>query len=82
VQFLDVADSSIMNVALPSIRRDLGFSAQDLQWVLSGYHPVPGSRRAASRRLAAALRTHVLPRSPRRPQRNPDPAPDPITQAR
>jgi len=37
VQFLDVADSSIMNVALPSIRRDLGFSAQNLQWVLSGY---------------------------------------------
>jgi len=37
VQFLDVADSSIMNVALPSIRRDLGFSAQDLPWVLSGY---------------------------------------------
>jgi EmrB/QacA subfamily drug resistance transporter len=37
VQFLDVADSSIMNVALPSIRRDLGFSVQSLQWVLSGY---------------------------------------------
>jgi EmrB/QacA subfamily drug resistance transporter len=37
VQFLDVTDSSIMNVALPSIRRDLGFSAQGLQWVLSGY---------------------------------------------
>jgi MFS family permease len=37
VQFLDVADSSIMNVALPSVRRDLGFSAQGLQWVLSGY---------------------------------------------
>jgi EmrB/QacA subfamily drug resistance transporter len=37
VQFLDVVDSSIMNVALPSIRRDLGFSAQGLQWVLSGY---------------------------------------------
>ena len=37
VQFLNVVDSSIMNVALPSIRRDLGFSAQDLQWVLSGY---------------------------------------------
>jgi MFS family permease len=30
VQFLDVADSSIMNVALPSIRRDLGFSALGL----------------------------------------------------
>jgi EmrB/QacA subfamily drug resistance transporter len=37
VQFLDVADSSIVNVALPSIRRDLGFSLQNLQWVLSGY---------------------------------------------
>jgi len=37
VQFLDVADSSIMNVALPSIRRGLGFSVQNLQWVLSGY---------------------------------------------
>ena len=37
VQFLDVADSSIMNVALPSIRRDQGFSVQNLQWVLSGY---------------------------------------------
>ena len=37
MQFLDVADSSIMNVALPSIRRDLGFSVQGLQWVLSGY---------------------------------------------
>jgi len=37
VQFLDVVDSSIMNVALTSIRRDLGFSAQGLQWVLSGY---------------------------------------------
>ena len=37
VQFLNVVDSSIMNVALPSIRRDLGFSAQGLQWVLSGY---------------------------------------------
>jgi len=37
VQFLDVVDSSIMNVALPSIRRDLGFSVENLQWVLSGY---------------------------------------------
>ena len=37
VQFLDIIDSSIMNVALPSIRADLGFSQQGLQWVLSGY---------------------------------------------
>jgi MFS family permease len=37
VQFIDVVDSSIMTVALPSIRHDLGFSVEDLQWVLSGY---------------------------------------------
>jgi EmrB/QacA subfamily drug resistance transporter len=34
---MDFADASIVNVALPSIRRDLGFSVQSLQWVLSGY---------------------------------------------
>lgn len=37
VQFMDIVDSSIMNVALPSIRTDLGFTQQNLQWVLSGY---------------------------------------------
>jgi EmrB/QacA subfamily drug resistance transporter len=37
VQFLDIIDASIMNVALPSIRNDLGFSQQSLQWVISGY---------------------------------------------
>jgi EmrB/QacA subfamily drug resistance transporter len=37
VQFIDIIDSSIMNVALPSIRADLGFNQQNLQWVLSGY---------------------------------------------
>src|SRR5690242_9225287 len=37
VAFLDFADAAIVNVALPSIRDDLGFSVQNLQWVLSGY---------------------------------------------
>jgi EmrB/QacA subfamily drug resistance transporter len=37
VGFLDFVDASIVNVALPSIRRDLGFSLESLQWVLSGY---------------------------------------------
>jgi EmrB/QacA subfamily drug resistance transporter len=37
VGFLDFVDASIVNIALPSIRRDLGFSVQNLQWVLSGY---------------------------------------------
>jgi len=37
IQFIDIIDSSIMNVALPSIRAELGFTQQNLQWVLSGY---------------------------------------------
>jgi EmrB/QacA subfamily drug resistance transporter len=37
VAFLDFVDASIVNVALPSIRRDLHFSVQGLQWVPSAY---------------------------------------------
>ncbi len=37
VGFLDFVDTSIVNVALPSIRHNLHFSVQNLQWVLSGY---------------------------------------------
>jgi EmrB/QacA subfamily drug resistance transporter len=37
VAFLDFVDASIVNIALPSIRRELGFSEQALQWVPSGY---------------------------------------------
>jgi EmrB/QacA subfamily drug resistance transporter len=37
VQFMDVLDASILNIALPSIKDDLGFSQQSLQWVINGY---------------------------------------------
>jgi MFS family permease len=37
VQFLDIADAAIVNVALPSVQRSLHFSQQNLQWVASGY---------------------------------------------
>jgi EmrB/QacA subfamily drug resistance transporter len=37
IAFLDFVDASIVNIALPSIRRDLNVSVQDLQWVPSGY---------------------------------------------
>ena len=37
VAFLDFAGTSIINVALPSVRHDLRFSIQNLQWVLSAY---------------------------------------------
>ncbi|MFE7124406.1 MFS transporter [Streptomyces sp. NPDC057617] len=36
-QFLVVLDVSVMNVALPSLRADLGLSAAGLQWVLNAY---------------------------------------------
>src|SRR3954468_6651497 len=35
--FMTLLDVSIVNVALPSIRDDLGLSPGGLQWVLSGY---------------------------------------------
>jgi EmrB/QacA subfamily drug resistance transporter len=36
-QFMVILDVSIVNVALPSIREDLGFTATDLQWVVNAY---------------------------------------------
>ncbi len=36
-QFMVVLDVAIVNVALPSIRRDLGFSAVNLQWIVNAY---------------------------------------------
>ena len=34
---MDVLDASILNIALPSIKDDLGFTQQSLQWVVNGY---------------------------------------------
>ena len=36
-QFMVVLDVTIVNVALPDIQTDLGFSAEGLQWVVSAY---------------------------------------------
>jgi EmrB/QacA subfamily drug resistance transporter len=36
-QFMVVLDVTIVNVALPDIQQDLGFSATGLQWVVSAY---------------------------------------------
>lgn len=36
-QFMVVLDVTIVNVALPAIQRDLGFSADSLQWVVNAY---------------------------------------------
>lgn len=36
-QLMVVLDATVMNVALPSIRNDLGFSASGLTWVITSY---------------------------------------------
>jgi MFS family permease len=35
--FMAVADTTIVSIALPSIRQELGFSGADVQWILGGY---------------------------------------------
>ena len=41
-QFMVILDATVVNVALPSIQRDLHFSAGDLQWVINSYTLVFG----------------------------------------
>lgn len=36
-QFMVILDVSIVNVALPQVQRDLGFTATGLSWVVNGY---------------------------------------------
>src|SRR6266498_5566412 len=35
--FMIMLDNTVVNVALPSIRRDLGISISELEWVFNGY---------------------------------------------
>jgi EmrB/QacA subfamily drug resistance transporter len=55
VQFMDVLDASILNIALPSIKDDLGFSQQGLQWVVNGYILTYGGFLLLGGRLADLL---------------------------
>jgi len=41
-QFMVILDATIVNVALPSIQSDLGFTPSSLQWVINGYTLVFG----------------------------------------
>ena len=61
VGFLDFIDASIVNIALPDVRRDLEFSVQGLQWVISGYLLTYGGFMLLGGRLADLLgRRRVL----------------------
>jgi EmrB/QacA subfamily drug resistance transporter len=55
VQFMDILDASILNIALPSIKNDLGFSQQSLQWVIDGYILTYGGFLLLGGRLADLL---------------------------
>ena len=35
--FMIMLDNTVVNVALPSIQRDLGMSLSELEWVVTGY---------------------------------------------
>jgi MFS family permease len=41
-QFMVILDASVVNVALPTIKGDLGFSEQSLSWILNAYTLVFG----------------------------------------
>src|SRR4051794_41863409 len=74
VAFLDFIDATIVNVALPSIRRDLGVSLSTLVWVPSGYLLTYGGFMLLGGRAPALLRrrrilvtgTPVFPLAPLR----------------
>jgi EmrB/QacA subfamily drug resistance transporter len=55
VQFMVVLDIAIVNVALPSIQVDLGFSQENLQWVISAYALLFGGFLLLGGRLADIL---------------------------
>ena len=59
-QFVVVLDIAIVNVALPSIQEDLGFSQENLQWVISAYALVFGGFLLLGGRLADIIGRRVV----------------------
>jgi MFS family permease len=61
VAFVVFIDTTIINIALPSIRRDLGFSVSHLQWAVSAYLLANGGFLLLGGRLADVVgRRRVL----------------------
>src|SRR5690349_16252314 len=54
-QFMVILDASIVNVALPTIKRDVGFSEQSLSWILNAYTLIFGGFLLLGGRLADRL---------------------------
>ena len=54
-QFMVILDITVVNVALPSIGRDLGFASGDLQWVITAYVLFTGGLLLLGGRMADLL---------------------------
>jgi EmrB/QacA subfamily drug resistance transporter len=54
-QFMVILDVTIVNVALPTIQRDLGFAQENLQWVITAYTIMFGGALLLGGRLADLL---------------------------
>jgi EmrB/QacA subfamily drug resistance transporter len=54
-QFMVILDASVVNVALPTIKRDVGFSEQGLSWILNAYTLMFGGFLLLGGRLADRL---------------------------
>jgi EmrB/QacA subfamily drug resistance transporter len=54
-QFMVILDVAIVNVALPSIKSDLGFSQSNLQWVITAYAILFGGALLLGGRMADLL---------------------------
>src|SRR6476659_1840679 len=54
-QFMVILDASVVNVALPSIKVDVGFSEESLSWILNSYTLIFGGFLLLGGRLADRL---------------------------
>ena len=63
--FMLLLDVTIVNVALPSIERDLGADFSDLQWVIDAYALTLAGLLLARGSLAEARLLHVVGRTRR-----------------
>jgi MFS family permease len=75
-QFMIILDATIMNIALPSAQKSLGFSIVDRQWVVTAYALALGSLLLGGKlsdllgRRSAARRSRYTARSPGRAARS------------
>src|SRR5258707_14359010 len=54
-QFMVILDATVVNVALPSIQKDLGLSEANLQWIVNAYTLVFGGFLLLGRRAGDLL---------------------------